>query len=265
MKVLCSGEVYMAPIFSSACLECAYETGAPPCGYSYPLLLAIFKSQEGDRRDEIHVSDINKCLLSAYMAKVNPRPEYVHKLLVLFLGIAVHDAIERAVSSDAAEVPVSNGDGLMGRIDYIDNLQLLDIKTTRWLKTDRLPYGNHKTQVNIYNLLSGNNRDLRIQYIDMSGPPMCRKCRIVMEMQSGVVRCPSCGYVNGERHLGAAIVGVEQDDPTLLEAWVDERTAILKNALRYEIIPDPEPGWGCNYCAYLECAHNKNGGQNGNH
>ena len=150
MQIMCSGSQYLEPVETDQCLDCALAK-ENNCGYGYRLLKAIFATQEDeDRSNEIHVTDLTGCLLKACLDKKQTTPPYVHDLLYLFIGIAVHSALDFNDGHVKSEVGINEG-GLMGRADavYADTLE--DVKTTRWLTPYKLPYGEHEKQVNIYN------------------------------------------------------------------------------------------------------------------
>jgi hypothetical protein len=111
-------------------------------------------------------------------------------------------------------------------------------------------------QVNIYAyLLRKMGREvakLQIQYIDASGPTKCRACRLVVRKYEGEYRCPSCGKVIKNAHLGALLVDVPiMRDEEVLE-HIQERKENLENAMAMGIAPEKEPGYLCGYCAHLE-------------
>jgi len=249
MNIKCSGDKY-GVIDSKTCLECAVTSKTPPCGYSYPLLKAMLAGSE-DRTGEIHVTDITSCLRKSYFSKVNPEPPYIHDLLVLFIGNAVHKYIED--TNESSEIPVSNGD-IVGKVDYFDGETLIDWKTTRWLSKDNLPYGSHEGQVNYYRKLlegdGGNVKDMFIQYIDMSGPTKCSKCKNTLRIIDGVTTCPTCfrQYPNG--HLGAVQMKVPHID---IDADLSERSHTLKTAIETNCPPAPEDSWLCRYCSVQDC------------
>lgn len=251
MKVLCSGGIYNE-ITTDECLSCALRNDGGPCGYSYPLLKAMFAGQESDqRRNEIHVSDIKGCLRKAYLDKTDPKPTYVHKMIPLFVGIAVHKVVEMAVEDDPnvqAEVPVEIGN-VLGRIDFISGDTMWDIKTTRWMTPSKLPYGEHESQINIYN--TQHNLNMKIQYIDVSGASTCRKCKDILEPEDGLLVCKTCGYIgDANAHLGAKIIEVERME--VLDE-VNERAAMLAKSMQIGNMPDPEPSWLCRYCSHTNC------------
>ena len=261
MKVLCSGEVYFDPIETESCLACAYSKRQPPCGYSYPILKAMFFSQEGDSRAaEVHVTDLTRCLLQAYLDKVDPQPKYVHELLVLTIGVALQKYAEWACATDheiRVEVPVSDA-GIVGRIDFLyPNGDIEDLKTTRWLEGSyQLPYGNHSEQINTYANIIGSDGNLYVSYVDVTGPPRCQKyvnkhkCNSMAVMQDGVIVCPTCQVASPRQHLGSKVVEAKHDPG--MYSWMKERAQLLALALQTKTAPEAEPGWGCAYCLHVK-------------
>ena len=125
--ILCSGELYDKPITTDECLDCALKMkGDQPCGYGYRLLKAMFETQQ-DRTSEVHVTDITGCLKKSYLDKVEPEAKYVHQILILWLGIAVHEAVEVQDDSVESELPVGNG-LIKGRIDAVYDDRIEDAK-----------------------------------------------------------------------------------------------------------------------------------------
>jgi len=256
MKVRCSVGLYPDPIEAEDCLKCSLDLVMPPCGYGYRLLATLFAS-ENDRSNEIHVTDITGCLLKAYLDKRFPTPEFVHHKLVRWLGTAVHDGLLRTDEHFQAEVPVGN-EFLMGRADTIyNNNDIEDVKTVRWYKPSNGIYGNHAHQVNIYRHLARKEGKLRIQYIDLSGPTRCSKCKVPVEMIDCVLQCPRCGYAPRDAHLGAMQVEVLVMDADEVEDFIRSRTEILRNALESGIPPEAEPDWLCYYCPHA-CEYSYN-------
>lgn len=254
MKIMCSGDIYPEPIDTSTCLDCALSySGEQPCGYGYPLLKAIFATQEGDKRaKEIHVTDITGCLLKAYLDKTAPVAPYVHDMLYLFIGIAVHSALDINDQNVASEVSFEKN-SLHGRADAIFEDLLLDHKTTRWLTPYKLPYGTHSDQVNIYNSVFNKSR-IQIQYIDMSGPTRCKPCKVAMRMIDGVIQCPSCGNAPKSAHLGAVIYEISPQD---MRGFIDKRVSELALHMSNGTEPEPEPGFLCSYCDHISCTFNQ--------
>lgn len=257
MKINCSaGKGVMD---SKDCLACALENrGAQPCGFDYALLKGLFAHDEHeDRAKEIHVTDLTGCLRKAYYSKTEQSADYVHEMLTRSLGTFTHAGLE--TDNDEflfSELPVAHND-IVGRIDtlYKDG-RLIDIKTTRWIYPDKLPYGSHSLQVNIYaHMLRKNGRDvnkIQIQYIDMSGPSKCRKCKVPVRMFDGELKCPNCFQYVTNAHLGALLVDVPIMDEAEIEMHVNERVETLKAALSIQMVPEAEPGFLCAYCSFQE-------------
>jgi hypothetical protein len=253
MNVLCSGSRYVGPIEDWRCTDCALNN-ENDCGYGYRLLKAIFATQEGEsRRDEIHVTDITGCLKKAYLDKKRETAPYVHNMLYLFLGIAIHNALD--IDDEHVESEVSVGsDGLVGRADAVFDDTLEDLKTTRWLNPSNLPYGAHEKQINIYNTFLRKDR-LRLQYIDLSGPTKCRKCRVPVQMGlDGELTCPKCGVPPKNAHLGAVLFDVPNVD---MDEYVDERVAKLSISIATGDEPGAEQSYLCSYCPHTDCEWNE--------
>lgn len=254
MEILCSGEKYSNPIDPSICLTCAQSDRNTPCGYSFPVLNAILGSQQ-NRTQEIHVTDLTSCLRRAYHNKVNHRPQYIHELLKMFIGSAVHDYIEKYNTPETSEVKIDDSN-IHGCIDYVDKGHIIDFKTTRWMKTDKLPYSSHELQVNYYSGFRPEVTSASIQYIDLSGPSTCRACRVDMRMINGQIQCPKCGY-KGD-HLGAYQHEVTLWDKDLNKSEIEDRAEQLRFALDVGSEPPPEPSYLCKYsCPALDCEYNK--------
>jgi hypothetical protein len=264
MKVRCSGEIYKV-IDTEFCLQCAVEMqGEQPCGYGYRLLKAMFKGQE-DRSEEVHVTDLTGCLLKAYWDKAMPKIPYVHELLVLWVGRAIHDSLTITDEVVTSEFPISEMN-IMGKVDEIYEWGIGDTKTTRWMKPQNLPYGNHADQVNIYRHLYKMGHEvgdkLQIQMIDMSGPTRCKSrksgvpCGGVMRMIDGVVKCPKCHNTFQGAHLGAMIIDIDINDDETINNFLIERRDILVKALETLRAPDPEPSFLCGYCPHTQCIWN---------
>lgn len=257
MDIKCSGEIYLEPIPTEKCLECAINMGGTqPCGYGYRLLKNMFSTME-DRSDSIHVTDLLGCPLRAYYNKIDPAPQFVHDMLVLWIGIVIHNATEVDDEHVKSELPVGN-DHVVGRLDAIyEDGHIEDTKTTRWMKPSQLPYGNHAEQINMYNALyDGDAKSLQIQMIDLSGPTRCRKDSVLYEKINGVVQCPICGSTNQNSHLGAEIVEVPVYDKKYALEELNEKAIALREAIDNREEPEPEPSYLCNYCPVSHCASN---------
>ncbi len=255
MNILCSaGKGQMT---TEQCLACARTNGGPPCGFDYAILKAMFSSSSAEsRRNEIHVTDLTGCLRKAWYDKLDPTPSYVHDMLVLWLGTAIHANTESSDEFLTSEMEIAYG-GITGRADIVyKDGRLLDIKTTRWLTPQKLPYGSHALQVNIYAWMLRKSRravsKMQIQYIDTSGPSKCRKCKVAVRNFDGELKCPQCfQYVPGA-HLGAVLVDVGVMRNEEVEAIILPRRNDLDAALQMGIPPAKEPGYLCGYCAHYE-------------
>ena len=256
MNILCS--YTNEPINQADCLKCAL-TGDAKCGYDYAILRVMFGDTSSEaRRGEIHVTDLTGCLRKAYYAKVVPTPEYPHEALARQIGKMMHAHAEGTDVHLESELPIAY-DGLVGTADlvYADG-RLSDLKTTRWLYKDKLPYGSHSLQVNIYaHMLRKMGREinrLQICYVDMSGPTKCRACKVPVRMFDGELKCPKCfKYISGA-HLGVVTVDIDIMPEAYIEQFIQERKAMLLSAVDMGLPPDKEPGFLCAYCSsYNEC------------
>lgn len=245
MKVLCSGELY-GEIEHEECLACARRNVIPPCGYTFPLLNAIFKHTKTNR-EGYHVTELLGCLLKAHFDRTDPKSHYVHELLVTFIGTAVHKVVEEALPEDfRSEIEVRT-DEIVGSADILGDGILYDLKTVRWLE-HRVPYSSHAAQISAYGELLGVEQQV-IQYIDVSGPPRCKYCNVVLTLNNGIVSCPTCGYVDKRDHLGAKAVNIPKME---VVRELERRKKILEAGLQMA-----EPGYLCNYCPHIQCQYNK--------
>lgn len=252
-NILCSAG--QGEMTKDACLGCALQL-QNRCGFDYSVLLAMFHDKE---RTGIHVTDLTGCLRQAWFGKVQPPLEYPHEMLARFLGTGIHSYIEGFSDPDtyASEFPVE-GLGLVGTADVVyHNGRLVDYKTTRWLQIAKLPYGSHVKQLNIYAaMLRSMGREITsaaIQYIDMSGPSKCSKCRgPVAPDEGGVMVCTRCGHSLPSWHPGVAIVEVELEDDKMVAEWIQTRLAILQLSVEQNVMPEAEPSYICDYCSFRE-------------
>ena len=245
VKCITSGET----LDEEACLQCALNN--PPCGFDYVLMKAILDG-EREGRPTIHVTDLVGCLRRAYYSKTLDVPISPHDRLYVFLGKAIHTALEADDELFGSETSVALP-GLEGRVDTLyHNGRLLDIKTTRWMMPSKLPKADHVVQVNLYaymlKAMGVEVNQLQIQYIDFSGPTRCRKCRVVLELIDGVHTCPKCGSMPTNAHHGALIC----DAPFMTEEeildYAKTRKEVLQLSLDLSDPPEREEGWLCNYC-----------------
>ena len=251
MKYICSGSPSKGVVEADECLSCA-KNRENTCGIDYGLIRALLDRQ--DRSEEVHVTDLTGCLRKAYWEKVNPQPRYVHEGLVLALGTAVHGFLEGSDDHMDCELPLE-GLGVQGTADVVyKDGRVVDWKSTRWMYPDKLPYGSHALQVNIYaELLRQQGRpveSLAIQYIDMSGPTKCRKCKQVVVPQNGDLVCPVCGDAPKGAHRGAILKEIPMLAPREIKELIEERGGALNMALESGLVPDAEPGYLCAYCSF---------------
>jgi CRISPR/Cas system-associated exonuclease Cas4 (RecB family) len=248
-------------VYYGECLACALQSGRPPCGYDYALLKAMFGSSEkSERANSIHVTDLTGCPRRAYYDKRDPSPEYVHEMLVRWMGSGFHAMVEPAEHDPCfqSELPLEHN-GIVGRTDlfYQKDGRVVDLKFTRWMYIDKLPYGSHVLQVNVYAWMLRRQRGvevnrLQIQYIDASGPTKCRKCRVPVRMVDGELKCPKCLSAIKGAHLGAYLIDVPVYTDEEVEKQILERKTNLEAALAMGFPPEPEPGFLCSYCAHAE-------------
>lgn len=244
------------------CLECALKL-ENRCGFDYSVLNALYKDKE---RTGIHVTDLTGCLRQAYYTKVSGAIEYPHQMLTRFLGTGIHKHIEGFAIPEVydSELPLE-GLGLVGTADVVyKNGRLVDYKTTRWLKIDRLPYGSHVKQLNIYAaILRAQGREVTsaaIQYIDLSGPSKCTTCRgPVAPDDGGVMVCQRCGKTLPNAHPGVAIVEVGLEEDALIAEWIHTRLKILELSIEQDQTPEPEPSYLCDYCPFRSRCENEIG------
>ena len=255
MKVICS--VGFGEMEQEACLKCSASHDRPPCGFDYALLKAIYGSNEkSDRANEVHVTDLTGCARKAYLDKREPSPEPPHEMLVRWLGSGFHGMVEGQDELFDSELKVAHA-GIVGRSDIVyKDGRLVDLKFTRWMYIDKLPYGSHSLQVNIYAWMlrqMGRKIDrLQIQYIDASGPTKCRKCRLPVRMVGDTLACPKCLLAPKGAHLGVYLVDISvlTDEEVLYH--IQGRKDDLEAALAMGMPPEREPGFLCNYCSHLD-------------
>lgn len=255
MHIICSAEKGELPV--SECLTCALQTGGPPCGYDYSLLKAIIgKDQKSDRAKEIHVTDLTGCIRKAWYDKTEPSPEYVHEKLTRWIGSHMHGIVEGSDEHLDSELKLA-ADGIVGTSDVVyKDGRIVDLKFVRWMYPNKLPYGSHALQVNIYAyMLRRMGREvnrLQIQYIDASGPSKCRKCNVPVRMIDGFFVCPKCRGPVQNAHLGACLIDVPVLSDVEILNVVRSRKEALETSMVLGIAPEREPGYLCNYCSHFE-------------
>lgn len=248
------------------CLTCA-KTGQNTCGWDYPLLRAIKKHQEGYRTG-YHVSEIKACLRKGwYTRNSETGAKFPSESAYTFLGTMTHQILEEGSDHNIwTEIPVQmpfNGVELLGRVDaYSYPLKrVVDLKTTRRIIPNKLPYSDHEDQVRIYSLMLRHMglpvESAAIQYIDLMGPTKCNYCKIGTLIPGEEYVCSNCGnpYTGKTApHSGALLFEVELGDLDELEQFITNRLQILSHAVDSNEPPEGEPGWLCAYCPFnKEC------------
>lgn len=258
-EILCSAGRGVMP--REDCLKCALSQNNE-CGFDYAVLRWLINDEEQNKRStEVHVTDITGCLRRAWYDKVEPSPEFPHAALARQIGSVIHKGLEGDDDALQSELPISRG-AIQGTADivYRDG-RVLDFKTTRWLVPDKLPYSSHPMQVNIYAwMLRGMGREvnkLQIQYVDVTGPTKCRKCRVPVEMVMGEVMCPQCGNAPKGAHMGALLVDIPLMNDEQIETIICDRIDTLSKSIETKVAPEQEPSFLCNYCAsFAKCQPN---------
>jgi len=246
MRIVCERTGTAVP--ASECIECAQTAACLPPAF----IKAVLDHVAADR-DGIHVSDVIGCLRRAYYSKtVEKEPGRPSDHIVTLLGTLVHEALDRFQTNGEMPLKVtSNGVTIVGRADCFENGVLRDTKTTRWMKVERLPYGNHKDQVLLYAAMlremGETVKRVFINYIDLSGPSRCPYCKQYSR------DCTCNRPHNG--HNGFYPYEVEFDkvalDEALDKAFV--RAQLLQTALNTGQPPKrPARYWLCDYCDFSE-------------
>ena len=252
MNMICSAGKGL--VTQEECLACALA-GAP-CHYPYSLVKKLWVNQES--RPDIHVSDIVNCLLKAYMQKVEPRPIYLHDLLVMWYGTVIHEQLEEDETVSEIELKYKN---LVGRADYFKDGLLRDYKTTRWLDLSKLPYGSHVEQLNVYSFMLEEMgyevKEIQLVYLDLSGPARCPRCKLSPVYSGGELICPKCGA--SLEHAGVYTMQVEKFPHEEMERYINDRLYRLTDALENDYPPVGEPGFMCRYCSFTDCLYRKGG------
>jgi hypothetical protein len=237
------------------CLACALKHSPRTwCGYDYALIKRLLTDAH---RTGIHVSDLTGCLKRAYLDKVDPQPQFVHEKLIVTLGTVAHSFLEGSDEHLTSEMDLE-AMGVVGRADVIyKDGRLVDFKTTRWIYPNKLPYGSHAKQINIYaHLLRKMGHpvtSLAVQYIDMSGPTKCRKCRRAYRSDiQGNLSCPVCGGTTKNAHLGAVLIEIPMEPEEEIEEYIRWKSEELQVALETGIAPPVKPSFLCNYCDHVD-------------
>ena len=134
--------------------------------------------------------------------------------------------------------------------------RLIRLENYTLVISQKLPYGSHALQVNIYAYFlkkMGRKVDrLQIQYLDMSGPTKCRKCRVPVMLIEGEYKCPECHNFIKNAHLGALLCDVRMMETEEIEDIINERKNELQTALEAGMPPAKEPGFLCSYCSFKD-------------
>ena len=232
------------------CLACA-RSRKNPCGYSYAVLRSLLNQSI---RKGVHVTDILGCGRKAFYTKMVAPLEYPHDMVIRSMGTAIHSMLEGDDEYARSEVPLE-AFGLIGTADIItSDGGIIDFKTTRWMRPTILPYSSHARQVNVYAAMMREMgmkvTSAAIQYIDVSGPTKCRKCRVTYVMVDGFLACPVCSNSVNEAHLGAHLVDVPLEPHDHIVNFINERVAALVASLETREEPDRDESFMCNYCSY---------------
>jgi CRISPR/Cas system-associated exonuclease Cas4 (RecB family) len=248
--LLCSGG--KGEVTKETCLACARSL-TQTCGYDYSLVQIMLADHE---RTGIHVTDITGCLRKAWYEKTQTAPEYLHMRAYLLIGNAMHGHLERNGDGGEAEKKIE-AMGLEGTMDIYRDGVIVDTKTTRWLKLEKLPYGSHAMQVNIYaemmRALGHEVKRLFLSYIDMSGPTKCKVCKAMfVPDETGYLSCPRCGREYSGAHMGAELIEIEQYPREEVQQFINERRDRLTHSLETMEAPEREAGFLCDYCSFKE-------------
>ncbi len=245
------------------CLDCARRTGLPPCGFEHTMLSAMYGAFTEDRSKEIHVTDLTKCIRKAFLDKTTIVPEMPHEKLAAFSGLAHHALLEAKADTAAEAEMVVSLDGVVGRVDSLnEDGVLIDYKTVKEIYRDRLPYGEHDLQLNIYaymlRRMGKQVNGIRLVYISRAGPTTCKRfvekrpCNTPVEWVNGRIQCPRCGNRPDNAHLGVVTVNVDMYPDNEIEEVFTLRSQLLRAALDTGALPPGETGWLCRYCPH-EC------------
>ena len=247
--LLCSGG--KGEVTKEACLACALSMNQT-CGYDYSLIKIMLSDHE---RTGIHVTDITGCLRKAWYEKTQTQPEFLHMRAYLLIGNAMHGHLE--ANGDGEVEKKIEAMGLEGTMDIYRDGMIIDTKTTRWLNPEKLPYGSHAMQVNIYaemmRSLGHEVKKLFLSYIDMSGPTKCKTCKAVFVPDStGYLSCPRCHREYSGAHMGAELIQIEQYPREEVQQYINERRDRLTDSLKTMEAPDREASFLCDYCSFKE-------------
>lgn len=245
-------------ITKEECLECAMDAVLPACGLEYSYLYAMYASMgDGERDNEIHVSDIVHCLRKSVLDKRFKIAESAADMSARFKGIAMHDFMEGKNTWASAEVPI-DFEGVLGRTDLVYQNKrgewiMVDYKTAKKISFDRLPYGEHESQLNLYAWLLEQLGHAPIDrlilvYINNNGPTecsgkICKKAKI--EYVLGELACPICGRTPKDAHFGAKAIEVPKQPARDIARMFRDRKMALEKAMHDGSLPAGEPSWLC--------------------
>jgi CRISPR/Cas system-associated exonuclease Cas4 (RecB family) len=248
--LLCSGG--KGEITKDKCLACA-RSFKQTCGYDYSLVKIMLSDHE---RTGIHVTDITGCLRKAWYEKTQTAPEFLHMRAYLLIGNAMHGHLEANGKEGEVEKTIE-AMGLIGTMDIYRDGVIVDTKTSRWLNPEKLPYGSHAMQVNIYaemmQSLGHEVKRLFLSYIDMSGPTKCKTCKAVfIPDETGYLSCPRCHREYSGAHMGAELIEIEMYPRAEVQQYINERRDRLTKSLETMEAPDREPSFLCDYCSFKQ-------------
>jgi hypothetical protein len=241
--VFCEDPSLMAPtpIDWEQCLACA-ATWGNPCSMTYPVLRSI--KDDADRGHHFpSVSGLTGCLRKAWLEQTTDFYEYPSSRMALLIGTYVHHLLETATfDSSVPEIPLQyttkDGITVYGTADlYVPKIKLLqDWKTAKDIYINRVPYGKHEIQVNLYAFMLEHNElevkgeveQLQVVYISKVGP----------DTKKGT-------------HNGIVKVPVSKWPEDRIRAFIEKRAWVLDQSMRGELVPnmvDKADRWACDYC-----------------
>lgn len=251
LEVVCekSGET----IRGIDCYNCSKGIACYPSGLIKLILEDALKERNGT-----HVTDLTGCLRKAFYAKTQPKPPIeLREMLNRIVGTIIHKAIEEA-EADPLNVSVTEGKvSIVGTTDGGAD-RLTEIKTTRWMIPEKLPYGNHAEQVKSYlamrKRMGIEGNEAVVYYLDLSGPYKCPTCK------QPHWKCRCGRDHSGRAHNGVVAVPMAFTDMELEEhlAAVLHRAALLQAAAESaagnpesaSVLPKGE-AWECGYCEFV--------------
>jgi hypothetical protein len=211
-------------------------------GFPYTILKAI-KDDTDQEHDLISASQLAGCLRQAYLRRTVDYYEEPGRRIPLLMGNFVHHILEKGAPEDAlTEVPLQwttpHGITVTGHADFVwPQLRLLtDWKTARWVNPEKLPYGHHEIQINLYAFMLRHNEiepvvnveELQLVYIDLTGPAR-----------------------NGG-HNGVVVVPIDFWPDEKVASFITARAGLLYLAQEQGTIPpmiERDERWACRYCA----------------